>query len=93
MAEKIESVKFNVSLKKQLFDKIEDYADDLGLSRSAFIAFCCSQYIKSQEALEHMEQLKDLMKEVALKKDLTEEDKKKIDDFEVVCRCLGCDID
>ncbi len=93
MAEKVESVKFNISLKKQLFDKIEDYADDLGLSRSAFIAFCCSQYIKSQETLEHMEQLTNLMKELASKKELTEDDKKKIDDFEAVCRCLGCDVD
>ena len=93
MAEKIESVKFNISLKKQLFDRIEDYADELGLSRSGFIAFCCSQYMNAQDALKQMEQLTKLMKDIGSKSELSDTDKQAIRDMETVVRTLGCDVD
>lgn len=60
MDKKNESVKFNISMKKSIFDMVEEYADSMGINRSAFISFCCTSYIQQQKALKTLEMLEKL---------------------------------
>jgi len=75
---KDESMKFNISMKKSLFARIEKYADELGMNRSAFVAMCCSQYINSQEGLIKIQTMIELMKNLNSKIELTQDDKEQI---------------
>lgn len=79
---KEEVVKFNTSMKKSLFERIEKYSDDFGMNRSAFIAMCCSQYINSQDGLIKMQAMIDLMKQLNEKSNLSSEDLKKLKELQ-----------
>lgn len=86
-----ESVKFNVSMKKDIFDKIEQYADDFGLSRSAFMAFACMSYINSQEAVKQMSEMNNLMRQIASSHNMNDDyTQDKLHQFESICKALGC---
>lgn len=52
---KNETVKFNVSMKKSFFDMLETYADEMGVSRSAFITFCVFQYSQQKRSIDGLE--------------------------------------
>lgn len=77
-----DTAKINISLKKSLLEKIDAYADYLGLSRSAFMCYCCSQYINAHEGMSKIKDLVEIMKEFKERDNLSEEDLKKIDEMD-----------
>lgn len=66
--------RFNVSMKKSLSKKIQNYADDMGVSRSAFIAFACSSYISQQETLKSLSILTQYEKSMPVNSDIENSD-------------------
>lgn len=80
--EKDRVTKINISLKKPLLTKIDKFASDLGINRSAFICLCCSQYINAQEGMARMQSLVDIMNDLKEKEKLSEDDLKRVDDME-----------
>lgn len=87
-----ESIKFNVSMKKDIFDKLEQYADDFGLSRSAFITLACTSYINSQEAVKQMSEMNNLMRQIASNQNMNDVDtQNKLHEFETIVKALGSD--
>lgn len=61
---------------------MDTFADSLGLTRSAFIALCCSQYMNAQEGVERMKELVGIMSELKEKDNLSDADLKRVDDME-----------
>lgn len=77
-----DNTKINISLKKSLLAKIDVCADNLGITRSAFICMCCAQYINAQEGMAKMKDLVSIMNELKEKQTLSESDLKRVDDME-----------
>jgi metal-responsive CopG/Arc/MetJ family transcriptional regulator len=84
-----EFARFNISMKNSLFERVEKYADDLGLNRSAFIALCCSQYINAQEGMIQIKSLVGIMNELKDKEKLSDDDIKQIDEMGAVINALS----
>lgn len=75
---KDEAVKINISIKRSMFEKIDRYADELGMNRSAFVSMCCAQYINAQEGIIKVQNMIELMKNLNSKIELTQDDKEQI---------------
>ncbi len=54
MNEKNVTERFNVSMKKNVVDMIDNYASEIGVSRSAFITFACVEYLKTRDAMNNL---------------------------------------
>lgn len=80
--------KFMVSMKTSLFERVEKYAYELGVNRSAFIALCCSQYINAQEGMVQMQKMVDVMNALNDKQELSSDDVKKIDEMNTFVEVL-----
>ena len=51
----VKTTKVTVTMKNELLARCDEEAESLGMNRSAFVAFCVSQYFKTEEAKELLE--------------------------------------
>jgi len=89
MEDKTKVAKINISLKPQLLEKIDQFADELGINRSAFICLCCSNYINAQEGMARIKDLMSIMNELKAKNaPLSDDELKKLDDVDRMINLL-----
>lgn len=77
MAEdKQKSIRVNLNMSPKLLERIDEYAERSGLSRSSTIAMCCDGYLDQLEAFRAMPVMTDFLAKVS---DLSELAKNKGD--------------
>lgn len=58
-------MKLSISIKDELVERIDKYADENFMSRSGFISLACTQYLNSQELVGLMRDLSKTMNRIA----------------------------
>lgn len=82
-------MKIQISIDDKLAAKIDKIAEGMYMSRSGFIAFSCAQIIYQQELLSAVNQLSSIMRQVANNSEITDEDKKNLEDIESLLLILS----
>lgn len=81
-------MKFQVSMEKDLVEKIDDYAKKNYTSRSGFLALCATQYIQSKEFTSNLPQFIDVLKSAIESDNLDSDAKEKLYDIDRACRVI-----
>lgn len=55
--------RLNVTFSPEVLEKVDKRANELGLSRSAFIAYCVNKQIETEEMIAKLPMMLDLMRE------------------------------
>lgn len=71
-------MKVNITLNDDLLEKIDKKADEMFMSRSGFVALCCTEKLQNMEAIEMLGQMTAAFKSIALKGTVDEETQLKI---------------
>ena len=74
-------MKLSISLSDELVHKIDDYADDCGMSRSGFISQSCKQYIQQLEVTQCLKSMSNAMQRIASTGVVDEETQKDLERF------------
>lgn len=61
---KISAKKLNITLREDLLDRMDNYADENGMTRSGLIAVAVTQYLNAVEAMPSVSKLLDAMSAV-----------------------------
>lgn len=71
-------MKVNITLNDDLLEKIDKKADEMFMTRSGFVAMCCTKELQNMEAVEMLGQMTVAFKAIAAKGTLDEETQLKI---------------
>lgn len=82
-------MKIQISIDDRLAAKIDETAEQMYMSRSGFISFSCAQIIYQQDLLSAVNQLSSIMRQVANNSEITDEDKKNLEDIESLLQILS----
>ena len=82
------TTKVQITLDENLLQRVDTYADDNYLSRSALCSLALTQYINSNDALKALSDIAIALKKIANTGTISEDDKKKLDDFEIYAQML-----
>lgn len=63
--DKQKSIRVNLNMSPKLLERIDDYAERSGLSRSSTIAMCCDGYLDQLEAFRAMPAMTDFLSKVS----------------------------
>lgn len=74
-------MKISISLADDLVQKIDNYADDGGMTRSGFIGQSCKQYIQQLEVTQCLKSMSKAMNRIALTGSVDEETRKQLEQF------------
>lgn len=55
--------RINVTFSPEVLDKVDKRANEYGLSRSAFIAYCVNRQLETEEMVSHLPMMLDVLKE------------------------------
>lgn len=75
-------MKTTITMDDKLFEKVNNYADELYTSRSGFIAMACTNYINQLEATNALKNLSLAMEKIASSNKIDDEAKELLEDFE-----------
>lgn len=64
MADEKKSIRVNLNMSPKLLERIDDYAERSGLSRSSTIAMCCDGYLDQLEAFRAMPVMTDFISKI-----------------------------
>ena len=53
-----------ITLRNNIIEKVDEEAQNMGTTRSAFVAMCVNQYFKHEEALQLVQKASDLYEQV-----------------------------
>lgn len=82
-------MKVNVSLDDELLKKVDEFADEYYLSRSALIALALKQFISADEVKKAIKELSVSMSRIAESGSVSDEDQKKLSDLMTFCKVLS----
>lgn len=79
-------MRVNVIMPEDLISRLDEYARENHISRSALICMSSSQFLMAHEMRNTLREIKNAMKSIAETKELTEEQSKQMDD---ICRAIA----
>lgn len=86
MSVEVMHMRINVTMPEDLISRLDEYAQENHVSRSALICMASSQFLMAHEMRSTLREIKNAMKSIAETKDLTEEQSKQMDD---ICRAIA----
>ncbi|MDE5583646.1 MAG: hypothetical protein K2J08_08070 [Ruminococcus sp.] len=81
-------VRVNLSLSEELVAKLDKYAKDNFMTRSALVSFACNQFLTSFEIVDLMRQATLCMREIADKGIADEKAMKELEDMEYLLKLI-----
>jgi metal-responsive CopG/Arc/MetJ family transcriptional regulator len=81
-------MKINITVNDLLLEKVDAISEKNFMSRSAFISLCLNEKIKQDEIMEGINLLKEVIKKIKECGNLDEDDKGKIEKFELLANLL-----
>lgn len=82
MDTEVKNLKLNITLNKELVQRIDSYAEKSYMSRSGFISLACTQYLNAQELTYAISEMSLAMKKIADTGTVDDETRTKMEDFE-----------
>lgn len=79
-------MKINVSMDDGLLQRVDDYADQMYMSRSGLISFACVQYLNQVELMRSIKELSVTMRKIADSGEIDDESKRMLEDFERISK-------
>lgn len=81
-------MRVNLSLSEELVSKLDKYAKDNFMTRSALVSFACNQFLTSFEIVDLMRQATLCMREIADKGTADEKTMKELEDMEYLLKVI-----
>lgn len=81
-------VKVNVTLNDDLLARVDQYADENGMTRSGLIAVALGDYLSARELTSAIKSIAFTMQDIAAKGEVDEEAQKQLDDFQRLVNLL-----
>ena len=81
-------MRVNLSLSEELVSKLDKYAKDNFMTRSAVVSFACNQFLTSFEVVDLMRQVTLCMREIADKGAVDEKSMKELEDMEYLLKVI-----
>lgn len=81
-------MRIQLSLNEELVKRLDSYAKDNFMSRSALVSFACNQFLASFEIVDLMRQATLCMREIADKGEVDEKIMKELEDMEYLLRMI-----
>lgn len=81
-------MKVNVTLNDDLLAKVDQYADENGMTRSGLIAVALGDYLSARELTSAIKSIAFTMQDIASKGEVDEETQKQLDDFQRLVNLL-----
>lgn len=81
-------MKVNVTLNDDLLAKVDQYADENGMTRSGLIAVALGDYLSARELTSAIKSIAFTMQDIASKGEVDEEAQKQLDDFQRLVNLL-----
>lgn len=82
-------MKVQVTIDDELLERLDNYADDNYLNRSAVVTIAVSQYLTAREMQSAISSLSRTMKKIAEEGEISEDEMKQLNDFERLARMFG----
>lgn len=82
-------MRVNLSMNEELVEKLDKYAKENYMTRSALISFACSQFLASFELLELMRQATLCMRKIADSGKVDEKTMKELEDIEYLLKMFS----
>lgn len=81
-------MKVNVTLNDDLLARVDQYADENGMTRSGLIAVALGDYLSARELTSAIKSIAFTMQDIAAKGEVDEEAQKQLDDFQRLVNLL-----
>lgn len=81
-------MKVNITLNDDLLAKVDQYADENGMTRSGLVAVALGDYLSARELTSAIKSIAFTMEDIASKGEVDEEAQKKLDDFQRLVNLL-----
>lgn len=81
-------MKVNITLNDDLLAKVDQYADENGMTRSGLVAVALGDYLSARELTSAIKSIAFTMEDIASKGEVDEESQKKLDDFQRLVNLL-----
>lgn len=81
-------MRVNLSLSEELVAKLDKYAKDNFMTRSAVVSFACNQFLTSFEVVDLMRQLTLFMRDISDKGTVDEKAMKQLEDLEYLLKVI-----
>lgn len=81
--------KVTVSIPVELLERIDEYADENYISRTAVISLATNQYLVAAEMQKMFKELSKLFKKFQTSNEIDDEFRQKLDEFEDLCTLLS----
>ena len=75
-------MRVNFNMPDELLARLDDYAKDNYISRSAVMCQACDNFLMAKQAKQFFAQMTETLKAIAEKGEIDEETQKQLDDFE-----------
>lgn len=81
-------MKVNITLNDDLLAKVDQYADENGMTRSGLVAVALGDYLSARELTSAIKSIAFTMQDIASKGEVDEETQKQLDDFQRLVNLL-----
>lgn len=81
-------MKVNITLNDDLLAKVDQYADENGMTRSGLVAVALGDYLSARELTSAIKSIAFTMEDISSKGEVDEEAQKKLDDFQRLVNLL-----
>ena len=81
-------MRVNLSLSEELVEKLDKYAKDNFMTRSALVSFACNQFLTSFEIVDLMRKTTLCMREIADKGTIDDKTMKELEDMEYLLKVI-----
>lgn len=81
-------MKVNITLNDDLLARVDQYADENGLTRSGLITVALGDYLSAKELTSAIKSISFTMQEIASKGEVDEETQRQLDDFQRLVNLL-----
>lgn len=79
-------MRVNMNMPENLVARLDEYAQENYMARSAVMCQACDQFLTAQEAKRLFKQMTLLLKKITDKETIDEETKKQLDELETICK-------
>ena len=81
-------MKMTVTINDDLMKRVDEYVEENYMSRSGFLAMAANQFLNQYELIKTLRQVSDAVYNMAQDKELDDEAKQLLSDFESACRLM-----
>lgn len=83
------SQRIQISLNEKLLVRVDNFCEKNYLTRSGFLAMCCTQFLDGQEILEQMGAITEILNKFSNDQELTSDELEKLESYQKLCDMYG----